>query len=245
MKYYKIIQDNNFVGVVSSNNFIYYHPYDHVFMSSNEVYGQYIEYHGKLYRDAWMKPTPNGINKDFEPSVIIEIDEDTYMQFREIIDNNEPINIDDNDEEPEIINIVDPIEEISIEFAKENKIQEMSRTCRQVIEAGFDLVLRGETRHFSLDTQDQLNLISLSAMAQTQELIPYHADGEACIFYTAEEIQQIVAAATSFKIYHTTYHNALKSYINSLETIEEIGAITYGVAIPDEYKTDVLRALEA
>ena len=121
----------------------------------------------------------------------------------------------------------------------------MSYTCRTTIENGFDIELRNETHHFSLDTQDQLNLISLSAMAQTQELVPYHADGESCIFYTAAEMQQIIAAATTFKIYHTTYYNALKGYINSLETIEEISAITYGIAIPDEYKTDVLRALEA
>jgi hypothetical protein len=60
----------------------------------------------------------------------------------------------------------------------------MSRTCRQTIEAGFDLVLRGETRHFSLTTQDQLNLMSLGTLVQTQDLIPYHADGEECEFYT-------------------------------------------------------------
>jgi len=34
------------------------------------------------------------------------------------------------------------------------KLKEMSATCRRVIEAGFDLELRGETHHFSLDTQD-------------------------------------------------------------------------------------------
>jgi hypothetical protein len=120
----------------------------------------------------------------------------------------------------------------------------MSYACRTTIEAGFDLELRGETKHFSLDTQDQLNLISLSAMAQTQSLIPYHADGEECTFYTSEEINEIVETATAFKIYHTTYYNALKTYINALGTIEEIAAITYGVEIPDEYKSDVLKVLE-
>ena len=81
-------------------------------------------------------------------------------------------------------------------------------------------------------------------MAQTQTLIPYHADGEECVFYTNEEINEIVETATAFKIYHTTYYNALKTYINALETIEEIAAITYGVQIPDEYKSDVLKVLE-
>jgi len=40
----------------------------------------------------------------------------------------------------------------------------MSRACRQTIEAGFDLIIRGETKHFSLTTQDQLNLMSISSM---------------------------------------------------------------------------------
>jgi len=54
----------------------------------------------------------------------------------------------------------------------------------------------------------------------------------------------IIQAATELKVYNTTYYNALKTYINSLETIEEISAITYGTPIPDEYKTDVLKTLE-
>ena len=120
----------------------------------------------------------------------------------------------------------------------------MSYACRIAIENGFDLELRGEMHHFSLTTQDQLNLMSLSTMTQTQSLIPYHADGEECTFYTAEEINQIINAAASFKNYQIAYHNALKTYINALDTIEAIAAITYGTPIPDEYKTNVLMVLE-
>jgi hypothetical protein len=38
-------------------------------------------------------------------------------------------------------------------------------------------------------------------MAETQNLIPYHSDGDLCIFYTAEEIKQIFTAANNHKIY--------------------------------------------
>ena len=77
-----------------------------------------------------------------------------------------------------------------------------------------------------------------------QELIPYHADGEEMTFYTAEEINQIISAANELKNYNTAYFNSLKAYINALDTIEAIAAITYGTPIPDEYKSDVLRVLE-
>lgn len=243
MKYYKIIQNNNFIGVVNSDNFIYYHPYDHVFIRTNEVKGQYIEYGGKLYRDTWMPPIPNNIDTIYERGLVVEIDKDIYDSFQTAIEKNEIIEINDEEPTPININIIDPIEETSIEFIKASKITEMSYYCRTTIEDGFDLELRGEMHHFSLDTQDQLNLISLSAMAQTQEYIPYHADGESCIFYTAEEMGKIIEAATAFKIYHTTYYNALKGYINSLNDIGEIAEIQYGIEIPEEYQSDVLKAL--
>ena len=135
------------------------------------------------------------------------------------------------------------MEEVSLDFIRSSKIQEMSAACRSTIENGFDLELRGQQLHFSLDTQDQLNLMSLGVMAQTEELIPYHADGEECTFYTAKEINEIISAANEFKIYHTTYYNALKNYINALDNINDITAIYYGIEIPEEYKTEVLKSL--
>lgn len=244
MKYYKIIKNNSFIGVVCSTDFVRYQQRNHCLVSADEVSGEFVECNGQLYRSTWMPPVPNGFSRTYEQVIIIDINENEYNTYQEAIEHNEEIIIDD-DEYNEIppIPIEDPIEEVSVEFIRSSKLNEMSATCRRTIEAGFDLELREETHHFSLDTQDQLNLISLSAMAQTQELIPYHADGEACIFYTAAEINAIIAAATKFKIYHTTYYNALKGYINSLETIEDIAAITYGTPIPEEYQTDVLKAL--
>jgi len=146
-----------------------------------------------------------------------------------------PVPIEEEEPEPVIVVPVDPIDELTLEYVRTSKLSEMSRACRDTIENGFDLELRDEVKHFSLDTQDQLNLLTLSAMAQTQSLIPYHADNEECIFYTNEEINEIVETANAWKIYHTTYYNALKGYINALETIEEIGEIYYGIEIPEEY----------
>jgi len=86
--------------------------------------------------------------------------------------------------------------------------------------------------------------MNLSTLAQTQALIPYHADGEECMFYSAEEINKIIETATNLKIYQTTYYNSLKTYINALETIEEVAAVEYGIPIPEEYKSDALKILE-
>ena len=243
MKYYKIIKDNAFIGIVNSNNFLAYQDVNHMFIGADEEIGDLVECNNKLYRALWMKPINPSITIAYEIADIIEIDYSEYIDFQNAINNNEVIEDEDNTyvipEQPSIDN-----PEMGLDFIRSSKISEMSFVCRTTIEAGFDLELRGEMHHFSLDTQDQLNLITLSALAQTQTLIPYHADGEECIFYTNEEIGEIVETATAFKIYHTTYYNALKTYINALTTIEEISAIEYGTPIPEEYKSDVLKALE-
>lgn len=243
MNYYKIILNNTIVGAITSNNFVYYSPVGQCYLRCNEEKGEYISYKGQLYRATWMWPIV--VQENYIEASIVKISEQEYLTLKEIFEVKEEIEInDDEEEEATPIIPINSDENLTLEFVRTSKIQQMSYICRQTIEAGIDLELRGEIHHFSLDTQDQLNLISLSAMAQTQSLIPYHADGESCIFYTAEEINEIVETATSFKIYHTTYYNALKTYINALNTIEEISSIEYGTPIPEEYKSDVLRALE-
>lgn len=243
MKYYKIINENTCIGIVNSNNFIAYQPGNHSFTLANEKTGDLVEYKNKFYRGLWMKPLTPGIELRYTIIDIIEITKEEYDIFEEAIKKNEVIEIESEQESAQIKPYIEPPES-GIDFIRSSKLNEMSYACRTTIEGGFDLELRGITKHFSLDTQDQLNLITLSAMAQTQTLIPYHADGEECVFYTNEEINEIVETANAFKIYHTTYYNALKTYINALETIEEISAIIYGVEIPDEYKSDVLKVLE-
>ncbi len=246
MQYYKIILENTIIGVITSNNFIYYSPVAQCYLRCDETKGEYVSYKGNLYRTTWMWPMTH--QENYIQAQIIRIDNQEYITLKEAFETKETIEVEEEEEEqvlPVTPTFIPPEDEATIEFIRESKIQEMSSLCKKTIEQGIDLELRGTTHHFSLSTQDQLNLISLSAMAQTQELIPYHADGEMCIFYTNEEINSIIAAATSFKIYHTTYYNALKAYINALDTIEEISKIEYGTPIPEQYKSDVLKTLES
>lgn len=242
MKYYKIMTfENKMIGAVSSANFVRYSTLGHSYLRCNEKKGEYVVYDGITYRAAWMMPCKT--DRAYIEAQVIEISESEYQIYMDAIEKDEELPIEEDDIPP-LPEPTDEIEAESIAFVRMHKIAEMSAACRKTIEAGVDVELRGENHHFSLDTQDQLNLMSLGVMAQSQSMIPYHADGETCIFFTAEEISQIVSAATAHKVYHTTYYNALKNYINALETIEDIAAITYGTPIPDEYKSEVLRVIE-
>lgn len=242
MKYYKIMTfENKMIGAVSSTNFVRYSTLGHSYLRCDEKKGEYVVYDGITYRAAWMAPCKT--DRAYVEAQVIEISESEYQIYMDAIEKDEELPVEEDDIPP-LPEPTDEIEAESIAFVRMHKIAEMSATCRKTIEAGVDVELRGEKHHFSLDTQDQLNLMSLGVMAQTQSMIPYHADGETCVFFTAEEISQIVSAATAHKVYHTTYYNALKNYINALETIEDIAAITYGTPIPDEYKSEVLRVIE-
>ena len=242
MKYFKLINSNNLIfGVITSDNFMHYNVLTDSYIRTNEQTGEYINYNGKFYRDNWMQPF---IHKaKYQTAIIMEINKQEYVELYEALKIDQEITyakeIEENIENQEIYE-----DTTSINFIRSTKIKEMSYTCNKIIERGFDIELQGETHHFSLTVQDQLNLITLSSMAaQGIQQIPYHADGELCKFYSPEEINAIVNTATMFKTYHTTYYNGLKAYINSLDNIEDISEITYGIDLPEEYQTDVWKEI--
>ena len=126
-------------------------------------------------------------------------------------------------------------------------VAQMSATCNAAIVGGVDVTLTGgETKHFSLTLEDQLNLLSLQGrVASGADSVPYHADGEECSYYSAADFGRIADAATRWTLYQESYFNALRGYILALETVTELRGVTYGMDIPEAYRTDVLRALLA
>ena len=238
MKYFKMIKDNEFIGAITSDNFICYIE-GCGYMRTNEKYGEYVEYKGKYYRTSWMKAPHN--DYIYTDVSILPISEDEYLTLKEAIDTNQEIIIDDSED-----TVVIPDEDefdSTTEFIRYTKKVQMSKECQKAIEAGIDVEFNGAIKHFTLTAQDQINLMNLNMLAQENEILPYHADGEEVIFYSADDIKKIVDTANTFKIYHTTYFNSLKIYIDALATAEEINAITYGVDIPEEYQTEVLKTL--
>lgn len=246
MNYYKLISGTNIVGIVTSLDFRRFQKKHRIILICDEQSAQYVQYKDILYHDNWMLPITSDLY-EYESAEVIQVDEQEYNTLKAALETEDEIVIKPEtpvEEEPEY---VDPNEVITVDYVKSVKIAEMSNTCNKVITNGFDVVLSdGNSYHFSLTTQDQLNLITLSSMVANGETqIPYHADGELCRFYSAEDINIIITTATQFKTYQISYFNALKAYIESLDDMNEIGAITYGVDIPAEYQSDVLKALIA
>lgn len=242
MKYYKIILNSQVIGVSNSSNCLRFQLANMMIERTTEDNMEYIECMKKLYHAQWMKPIQTDLYS-YTVATIVEIGQEEYDILVPAVENA-PIPVEEEEKETIITELTNPADEITLEYVREAKINEMSRACNRTIEKGIDVEIKGEVHHFSLNTQDQLNLITLSTLTDTEEVIPYHADGEICKFYTASEMKQIIAATTRFKIYHTTYYNALKAYIKSLDTIEDINAIYYGIKLPETFQADVLQQLK-
>lgn len=243
--YYKLINGLSIVGAVSFNDFRKYQRKHGLVLLSDIDTAQYVEYKNVYYRDNWLKATITDSVPYVEVS-IIEIDENEYNALIEALDINEEIDIEEPEEQQEeYIEPTNEDEQATIEYIRNAKIAQMDKICNQTIEQGFDLVLDDNIEHhFSLTTQDQLNLITLSTqLASGETSIPYHADGELCRFFSANEVQDLIEVATLHKTYHITYFNALRAYIDSLDTIEAISAATYGMPLAEEYQSDVMKYL--
>lgn len=130
----------------------------------------------------------------------------------------------------------------SLDNVKAKKHKELSKICEERIFAGVDVDINGLTKHFSLTEHDQLNLFGKQVqLASGAEQLEYHADGQACCYYSAAEMQLIIETAMAYVSYNTTYCNALYMWIDGCKTIEEVKSITWGSDVPVEYQSDVLQ----
>lgn len=135
-------------------------------------------------------------------------------------------------------------EDKALSIVMSAKLNEISKACNATIVSGIDLELNGEVVHFNLSIEDQSNINNLFRVVELGGAeFPYQADGGVCRIYTAAEITNIYVAAQSLITTQTTYHNALKSYIQSLEDVDAISTAFYGMELPDEYTTEMTSKL--
>lgn len=242
MKYYKIIRNNEFIGVGTTLSLRRFQKKHGILLICDESEVQYIQCNEKLYRAFWMKPEMTQ-DVEYEIADVIRIERNEYDKLFAAIETNEEIVI----EEPiaEEIPVVNTEPDVTVEFIRTSKIAEMKNICNKTITNGFDIELSdGESHHFSLTIQDQLNLITSAQMiADGCALIPYHADGELCEYYSVSDMQDIIDMSNSWKNYHISYFNSIKAYINSLDSMSDIADVCYGMEIPEAYQSKVLQTL--
>ena len=133
----------------------------------------------------------------------------------------------------------------TLEEVKNQKVTEMNDAQQATIQNGLDITLSsGTVEHFTLTDHDQTSLMGLQTLvAQGVENIPWHTSDqtEHCKYYSNSDMAIIAEKSLQFITYHVTYFRDLRIYIRSLQTKEEVKNVTYGMEIPWEYQSEVLK----
>lgn len=133
------------------------------------------------------------------------------------------------------------VDKLSIANFAMNKKEELSKVCEETIFSGIDVELSTGTEHFSLTEKDQINLFGKQAqLSGGADRLEYHNDGQPCKYYSAADMMTIITAAMQFVSYHTTYCNSLFMWLKGCTKASEMAEITYGAAVPVEYRSEVL-----
>lgn len=136
----------------------------------------------------------------------------------------------------------EPVYEPTLDELKTSKKSEVSAACEQTIARGVDVQLPGGVEHFSLTSNDQINLIgSQAAVTAGEQKIAYHEDGKPCRYYTPDEIGLIVQRTMFWVGYHRTYCNSINMWIQAVSDKESLQEIYYGADVPEQYQSEVLK----
>lgn len=132
--------------------------------------------------------------------------------------------------------------ENSLEYIRAEKLLEISASCSAAIYAGVSV---GRS-HYSLTEHDQMELTAqYTLVKEGAQAVHYHADGELCRMYPADEFTALARVATAHVFYHRTYCNHLLAWIRRVETAEELATITYGAALPEDLAAHMEEILNA
>lgn len=117
-----------------------------------------------------------------------------------------------------------------------NKISELSSACQYTIEAGLTI----NDLHYSYTEKDQINLNDIVNTVKLTGLpLGYHADGQNCTEYSAEELINIYIQLAMNKYCQQTYFNQSREYLKSLEESdtnkEIVESYTYGMPLTGIY----------
>lgn len=122
-----------------------------------------------------------------------------------------------------------------LQIAIAKKKDEISAACNTAIKSGIDI---GDD-HYSLTAEDQTNIGTWLTFAMAGYPVPYHADGQKCHIYAADDFKVIAFSAIQYVVHHTTYCNLLTRWVEILTDITQVESVVYGdTELAGEYLED-------
>ena len=222
---YKLIQDNKVIDVVASPRFVRFLASGNIAMTDRtSAHGIVGSDEKTIYRLTSRAPSSYAMVSIQEISTVEE-----FNRLYGLLNSDAEVFADES-----------PLLE-----ARRARISSLSSQCNSIITSGFSVKLSdGELHAFKLTTEDQLNLMLIeNQIANGETSFVYHATNMPCRIYSKEDMTKIVGAFRRHVLFHTTYFNAAKQYINSLTNIEKICLFKYGQDISSAVDDVVIRQL--
>ena len=235
MRFYKVFKDDKFIGVGTSQHLRRYQKKHGIPLVCDENQVQYIQIGEVLYHDNWM--IPETIKGLYDSATVIEIDEDEYNTlYSPEVDVESVVMY----EEPEVVAepVISLIDTMTIEQARNNVARNMETAMKNVLSNGVDVVLTyGESKNFSITP------MFISSLIDPDQCICVDPNNEVC-FYSLEDTKKIKESVENFVVYHHSYLDSIKRFINSLNTISELKSVEYGMKLRKKFQTPVYQVFK-
>lgn len=125
--YYKLIDNNKIIGVITKDNFRKYQPKHGRILFSDEENAQFIEYKNVYYYDDWFRLLPENSNISRVFIDIVKISENEYENLKSQLDEGD---IPEDDSLEEVVTIE--------EQSNEEKPVIIQKTAVQIINERFN-----------------------------------------------------------------------------------------------------------
>ena len=222
---YKIIHNSKVIDVVRYPNFIKFLPSGHI-AATDKSSAQGIVGSDRSTPYSF-KPISN---RDCLVVSIAEIaTEEEFKRLESLLNSRQEIEADDS----------------ALSKAKTSKLKDLSNQCKNNIISGCTIKLSdGNTYKFKFTLEDQVNLMLIeNQLISGSTSAIYHATDQPCRFFEREDMLKIINAFKQLNLYHTTYFNIAKQYINSLTDIEKINLFLYGTDVSGATDDMVLKQI--
>lgn len=221
---YKIIVNDKIIGLIRNPRFVRFLPNGHTALTDSS------SAHGFIGSDRVIYSFTKIPGKNYTVVSLDKITSETeFSRLQSLLNSEHEISADES----------------ALAAARRETIKRLSNICKSKITSGFSIILSdGESYNFKLTTEDQLNLMSIEGQLNTgAETFIYHATNQPCKFFSREDMTKIIATFKRYILYHTTYFNVAKQYINSLTDIEKVNRFTYGTDVSEAIEDVVIKQI--
>ncbi len=219
---YKIIQNNKVIEVVKYPRFVKFLASGHIAMTDSHSANGIVGSDNKTIYSY--KPHPK-----FKTVTVEKINLKEFERLQGLLNSNREVCADES----------------VLVKARQTKIRQLSSQCKANISAGFSIMLSdGKSYNFKLTAEDQLNLMSIEGQLNAGAVtVLYHATNQPCRIFSRDDMLKVIKAFRRHVIYHTTYFNVAKQYINSLTDIKKIDKFSYGTDISVTVKDKIIKQI--